>query len=76
MDLFIKSFLMIFVLLNPFIMSIYMIEIVKAMDYKTFSQQMIRAIIISFVVFFLFALGGDRVFTDIQLWANLDLYLI
>ena len=65
MDMFIKSFLMVFVLLNPFIMSIYMIEIVKAMDYKTFSQQMIRAIIISFVVFFLFALGGDMIFTDI-----------
>ena len=65
MDMFIKSFLMVFVLLNPFIMSIYMIEIVKKMDYKTFSHQMVRAIIISFVVFCLFAWAGDIIFTDI-----------
>lgn len=65
MELFLKSSLLLFVLLNPFILSVYLIELIKGMEFRDFAQQLIRAALISFVVFVLFAWAGERVFEDV-----------
>ncbi len=65
MDVFTKSLLLLFVLLNPFIMSIYLIELVNALKFGIFSRQIIWAGIISFSIFIFFAYAGDKIFTDV-----------
>jgi len=66
MDAFGKSFLLLFVLLNPFILSIYLMELVKNLNIIEFSRQLIRACIISFAIFAIFAWGGEVLFEDIM----------
>jgi multiple antibiotic resistance protein len=63
---FTKSFLLLFVLLNPFIMSIYLIELIKGMPARDFSTQMLRAGLLSLVVFLLFAWAGEVLFEDVM----------
>jgi len=65
MELFFKSALLLFVLLNPFLMSVYLVELIKGMSFKGFSNQLIRAGVISYVVFLIFAWGGEAVFEDV-----------
>ncbi|MGW8246796.1 MAG: MarC family protein [Acidiferrobacterales bacterium] len=65
MELFFKSALLLFVLLNPFLMSVYLVELIKGMPFKGFSDQLIRAGVISYVVFLLFAWAGEAVFEDV-----------
>jgi multiple antibiotic resistance protein len=65
LDSFTRSFLMLFVLLNPFILSVYLLELVKALSFHRFAAQLLRASIISFVVFATFALTGDALFTNV-----------
>ena len=62
---FTRSFLLLFVLLNPFLMSVYLAELIKALDVRTFAQQLGRAAVISFVVFALFAWAGEGIFEDV-----------
>jgi multiple antibiotic resistance protein len=66
MDSFTRSFLLLLVLLNPFIMSVYLLDLVRALDFRRFSTQLIRAGLISFVVFALFAWTGETVFADVM----------
>lgn len=65
MNAFVESALLVFVLLNPFIMSVYLLELVKGLESRAFSIQLFRAGIISFVVFALFALTGDVIFETV-----------
>lgn len=65
MEMFLKSALLLFVLLNPFLMSVYLVELIKGMPFKAFSDQLIRAGLISYVVFLLFAWAGEAVFEDV-----------
>lgn len=65
MNAFVESALLVFVLLNPFIMSVYLLELVKGLESRAFSIQLLRAGIISFVVFALFALAGDVIFETV-----------
>lgn len=65
MNAFTESLLLVFVLLNPFIMSIYLLELVKGLDPGAFSRPLLRAGVISFVVFALFALTGDMIFETV-----------
>jgi multiple antibiotic resistance protein len=65
MEMFLKSTLLLFVLLNPFLMSVYLVELIKGMSLKEFSSQLIRAGVISYVVFLVFAWGGEAVFEDV-----------
>jgi multiple antibiotic resistance protein len=65
MDIFTKSTLLMFVLINPFILSVYLIELIKNISYKEFSNQLIRAGLISYSVFLLFAWAGEAVFEDV-----------
>ncbi len=65
MQQFLQSTLLIFVLLNPFIMSIYLISLVRGVDLSRFSKLMIKAGLISYVIFLLFAWLGDRIFDSV-----------
>ena len=65
MEQFFKSALLLFVLLNPFLMSVYLVELIKGMPVREFSNQLIRAGVISYVIFLLFAWAGDSVFEDV-----------
>lgn len=56
---------MLFVLLNPFIMTTYLEDLVREMTFRDFARQLLRAGVISLGVFMLFAWGGDRVFENV-----------
>jgi small neutral amino acid transporter SnatA (MarC family) len=61
----IQSVSFLLVLLNPFLIIVYLIEIIKSKTHKVFSKIIFRAGIISFITFSLFALIGDQIFTNI-----------
>ncbi len=61
----VKSVGLLLVLLNPFLIIVYLIDIVKKKSERVFLHILIRAGIISFIVFSLFALLGDSIFTDV-----------
>lgn len=65
MDIFTQSFLLIFVLLNPFILSVYLLTVIKEVPLVQFTRIMIRAGMFSFVVFFLFAWLGEVIFDSV-----------
>lgn len=62
---FVKSVTIMLVLLNPFLMSIYMMDLIQKLELPTFCQVLIRGAIISAIVFVAFAWVGDAIFTDI-----------
>ena len=61
----IKSASILFILLNPFLMSIYLISLIRNLSTPDFSRVMARAHMISVVCFVIFALAGDSVFENI-----------
>jgi multiple antibiotic resistance protein len=64
MDNFVKSVLLMFVLLNPFIMSVYLSALIRELDLSTFVRLLLRSGIVSLVVFLAFAWIGDAIFAD------------
>ncbi|BAX82490.1 MarC family protein [Labilibaculum antarcticum] len=62
---FIRSITLLLVLLNPFLIIVYLIDIVKKKTSKEFSRILIRAGIISFIVFSSFAILGDTIFRNV-----------
>lgn len=65
MSEFIRSSALLLVLLNPFLVSIYIIDLVEKLDSKHFTQVLIQGGIISTIVFWCFAFLGDAIFSDI-----------
>lgn len=65
MDMFFKSALLLFILLNPFIMGVYLIDLIRGMALRDFSRQLVFAALISYGVFLLFAWAGESVFEDV-----------
>jgi small neutral amino acid transporter SnatA (MarC family) len=61
----IRSVILLLVLLNPFLIIVYLIDIVKKKTAKEFSKILIRAGIISFTVFSSFAILGDTIFSHV-----------
>ena len=59
---FIRSSALLFVLLNPFLVIIYLIDTVQTFSLKVFWQILRRAAIISIFIFGIFAYTGDAVF--------------
>jgi multiple antibiotic resistance protein len=59
-----QSFLLFFALLNPFLLSIYLLDLIADLESKVLSRVLIRASLISGVVYWLFAWGGEAIFTD------------
>jgi len=62
---FIDSFLLMFTLLNPFLLSIYLLDLIEQLDVATFRRALIRGMLISFVVFAVFAIAGDAIFSRV-----------
>lgn len=64
-DQFTRSCLLLFVLLNPFTMSVYLRDLIHELELVPLSKQLLRAGIISFLVFVLFATSGDVIFANV-----------
>lgn len=62
MDPFIKSFLLLFMLLNPFLLIVYLVDLVQELELAVFFRILTRAAWISSTVFVTFALLGDLIF--------------
>lgn len=60
-----RSTLLLLVLLNPFLVIVYLIDIVQKLDQKQFRQVLLRAGLISSLVFCSFAILGDAIFTNL-----------
>ena len=58
----VKSVALMLVLLNPFLLIIYLTDIVQKLDQRTFAQVLIRACVIAIIVFCSFAIIGDAIF--------------
>lgn len=61
----VKAASILFVLLNPFLISIYLISLIRELSLKEFLAVMLRAHIISSIVFVLFAIYGEKIFDNI-----------
>jgi small neutral amino acid transporter SnatA (MarC family) len=61
-----KSFFLLLVLLNPFLIIIYLVDLVERLERKTFRRVLIRAGLIAGAVFCGFAIVGDAVFSNIM----------
>jgi len=62
MDPFVKSFLLLFILLNPFLLIVYLVDLVQELELGMFLRILIRAACISSAIFVTFALIGDLIF--------------
>jgi len=62
---FIKATTFLFVLLNPFLLSIYLLDLLHQLPLRRFATVVARGGLIASAVFVLFALTGDRVFNDV-----------
>lgn len=65
MSEFVKSAGLLLVLLNPFLVIIYLVDMVESLDRKVFSQVMARASVIATAVFCAFAILGDAIFSGV-----------
>lgn len=61
----IKSTTLLLILLNPFLLIIYLLDLVQELDTKNFLMVLTRAGLISGVVFVIFALVGEALFSQI-----------
>ncbi|MBN2132708.1 MAG: hypothetical protein JW741_24620, partial [Sedimentisphaerales bacterium] len=62
----IRSSTLLLVLLNPFLLIIYLIDVVQKLDQRQFARVLIRAGMIATAVFWCFAVLGDAVFSDVM----------
>ena len=62
---YIKSAALLLVLLNPFLVIIYLIDIVEKLEQRQFTLVLIRAGLIAGFIFCLFAILGDVIFSSI-----------
>ena len=60
-----RSIVLLIVLLNPFLIIVYLVDVIKKKPLKKFGSILIRAGIISVVVFSVFALLGDIIFSSL-----------
>jgi small neutral amino acid transporter SnatA (MarC family) len=62
---FLRPTLLLFALLNPFLMSVYLLDLIEDLDARTFASVLSRASAIAGAVFVLVAWGGEAFFTDV-----------
>jgi len=65
MNEFMKSALLLFMLLNPFLILVYLVEMAKELKIKQFAQLTSLAGMIAIAVYVCFAILGDAIFGDI-----------
>lgn len=63
MNEFLRSVALLFLLLNPFLVIIYLVDVVQRLERPVFRGVMLRAGMIALVVFCAFAILGDTVFS-------------
>ncbi|WP_319560495.1 MarC family protein [Marispirochaeta sp.] len=63
MHVFIQTTLLILILLNPFLVIVYLIDVINKLSRPRFLSVLVRAGLISTVVFSVFAVLGDAIFT-------------
>jgi len=73
--LIVKHALLLFVLLNPFLLAIYLLNLVRELDLKTFARVVSGGAFIAAGAFFPFAWLGDAIFTNV-LQARFAAFLI
>ncbi len=56
---------LVFFLLNPFLLMIYLVDVVQRLNQRAFTSVLLRAGLIAVAVFCAFALVGDAVFADV-----------
>jgi small neutral amino acid transporter SnatA (MarC family) len=61
----IRSATLLLVLLNPFLLSVYLLDVFRRLDATTFTAVMLRGAAISMAVFLLFGWLGEDVFRDV-----------
>jgi small neutral amino acid transporter SnatA (MarC family) len=61
---FLNSVTLLLILLNPFLVIVYLLELVQTLNLKVFSRVLIRGSFIALGIFIFFALLGDVVFRD------------
>ena len=64
MDLF-KSAVLMFVLLNPFLVIVYLVDMLETLEKKQFAKTLIQGALIASAVFCCFAIVGDFIFSGI-----------
>jgi len=64
MNDFINSIALLLILLNPFLLIVYLMELVQDLDLKVFSSVLVRGGIIATAIHATFALLGDALFTE------------
>lgn len=62
---FISSATLLLTLLNPFLVIVYLVDVVQKLEQEKFHRVLVRAGVISIVVFCSFAILGDSIFTGI-----------
>lgn len=62
---FVKATTLLGVLLNPFLMSIYLLDLIETLDHEAFFATLMRGVGIATIVFSVFAVGGDAIFSDL-----------
>lgn len=62
---FVSSVALLLMLLNPFLLILYLIDLVQDLDRETFRMVLLRAGLISACIFTLFALLGDALFSEV-----------
>jgi len=63
---YLRSTALLLVLLNPFLLIIYLIDVVEKLDRKQFTKVLTRAGLIATAVFWFFSVLGDTVFSDVM----------
>lgn len=61
----VDSFVLMLVLLNPFLLIIYLMDLVTDLSMKEFIRVLVRAAVISGMIYITFALIGERIFTHV-----------
>ncbi|MCF7855051.1 MAG: MarC family protein [Candidatus Pacebacteria bacterium] len=62
---FLQSYMLFLMLLNPFLVVVYLLELVQELDVRVFSRVLVRAGITSVAVFVVFAIVGDAIFSEL-----------
>ncbi len=62
---FLDSIIVMLVLFNPFLMSIYLMDVLSELNARAFTSVLLRAFLVSGVVFLLFAWAGDAIFVRV-----------
>lgn len=60
-----KASSILFILLNPFLMSVYLINLIRELPQRDFTKVVIRAHIISFIAFAIFSISGESIFENV-----------